>query len=83
MLLGMPVVSSAVGGVESLMTHEKEGLLFKKGDTAVLAEEVCRLFGDCRLAEELGTAARARALVTHDAEKNYRQLLDIYRKIES
>ena len=83
MLLGMPVVSSAVGGVESLMTHEKEGLLFKKGDTAALAEEICRLFGDCRLAEELGAAARARAFVTHDAEKNYRQLLEIYRKIES
>lgn len=78
MLLGMPVVSSKVGGTESLMTDEKEGLFYPHQDTAALTAAVCRIFEDASFAGKLGEQARERAALTHDPDTNYRQLTEIY-----
>lgn len=79
MLLGMPVVSSEVGGIPSMMTHEKEGLLYPGGDIQALADAVCTMFGDENAAIRYGERARERALKTHDAEENFNRLLEIYK----
>ena len=81
MLLGMPVVSSEVGGIPSMLTHEKEGLLYPAGDIQALAEAVCRMFADETAATQYGERARERALKTHDAEANFNRLLEIYREL--
>ena len=81
MLLGMPVVSSQVGGVSSMMTHEKEGLLYSCEDTQELATMVKRIFEDTVLAHQLAKAARERALITHDPETNYKRLLEVYHDV--
>ena len=78
MLLGMPVVSSAVGGVTSLLTHGEEGLLYTCKDTHALAEAVIKIFADDERAKALGERARQRALRDHDPETNCRRLLEIY-----
>ncbi len=78
MLLGMPVISSDVGGVSSMMTHEKEGLLFTAGDKEGMVQTIRRLFEDSDFAIRLGKRASERAKVTHDGEQNYRKLLEIY-----
>lgn len=81
MLLGMPVVSSAVGGVPSMLEHEREGLLYPCSDTHALTDSVCRLFADDALAAACGRRAAARAAVTHDPERNYTRLVEIYQAI--
>ena len=81
MLLGVPVVSSAVGGVPDLITDEKEGLLYHADNVNALAMAVTRIFEDEELAGKLSAAARARALQTHDADENYRTLCRMYREI--
>lgn len=81
MLLGMPVVSSDAGGVSSMLESEREGILYSCSDTEALAEAVCGMFADDALADEYGKRARERALKTHDAEANYRRLLEIYAQI--
>ena len=81
MLLGMPVVSSAVGGVPSMLEHEKEGLLYPCGDKDALAEAVCRMFADDGFAISCGKNAATRAAVTHNSDANYRRLVEIYREI--
>ena len=83
MLLGMPVVSSDVGGVRNMLEPEKEGLLYAAGDTAALADCICRVFdGENRdMIIRMGQAARRHALQTHDGERNYRRLLEIYDEI--
>lgn len=81
MLLGMPVVSSAVGGVPSMLAHEKEGLLYPCSDISALAAAVCRMFADDGFAISCGQNAAKRAAVTHDPEANYKRLLEIYREI--
>ncbi|MCH5274563.1 MAG: glycosyltransferase family 4 protein [Lachnospiraceae bacterium] len=78
MLLGMPVVSSDVGGIASLLTDKREGLLYPCMDEKALAEAVCRMFGEDDFAMECAKRARERALKTHDSESNYNRLLEIY-----
>ena len=82
MLLGMPVISSMVGGVPSMLTDKKEGLLYPYQDIHKLAETVCTMFAETPKATEYGKAARERALVTHDPEKNYKRLLEIYAELQ-
>jgi len=83
MLLGMPVVSSDVGGVADLLTDGEEGWLYPVSDLAALADRVCRVFDPAERERtlELARAARRRALRTHDPETNYRRLLEIYDEI--
>ncbi|MDE6714153.1 MAG: glycosyltransferase family 4 protein [Lachnospiraceae bacterium] len=78
MLLGMPCVAAKVGGIPSLAKEEEEVLMYAVEDTDALAEAVKKLFRDEKLAEELGQAARARAVLTHDAQANYKMLCWVY-----
>ncbi|MCR5120150.1 MAG: glycosyltransferase family 4 protein [Lachnospiraceae bacterium] len=81
MLLGVPSVVSRVGGVPSMAEEDKEVLAFDAGDAKGLAEKICRLFDSEELQDELRLAARKRAMLTHDAEANYKMLLWIYDRI--
>ena len=81
MLMGVPVVSSEVGGVSSLFEGEKEGLFYPVEDTKKLAQQIIRIFENDDLAEGLSAAAKQRAAVTHHPETNYERLLEIYHEI--
>jgi phosphatidylinositol alpha 1,6-mannosyltransferase len=59
---GVPVVAPASGGALDAVRHEKTGLLYDTDDPRALRRAVARLVGDHRLREELGAAARERAL---------------------
>ncbi|MDD2970560.1 MAG: glycosyltransferase family 4 protein [Lachnospiraceae bacterium] len=79
MLLGAPVVASRVGGTPSILTDEEDGFLYPAGEVNLLANCVCKIFSDDALANRLSENARAHAAVTHDPEKNYKTLLQIYK----
>lgn len=83
MLLGMPVISSNVGGVHNMLASGREGILYQKEDIGALADAVCYLFDESHEEEMLAMcrAARAHACRTHDADANYRRLLEIYHEI--
>ena len=81
MVLGVPSVAADVGGVRNLMTHEREGLIYDSGDTAALAKHILRLFAMGEDASGMGAAARSHARLTHDPEKNLRDLMKIYDEI--
>lgn len=74
----MPCVAARVGGISSLAKEKEEVLMYAAEDTDALAEAVKRLFQDDKLAEELGQAAHARAVLTHDAQANYKMLCWVY-----
>lgn len=78
MLLGMPVVSSRVGGVANMLTHGEEGILYPYQNVQKLTEAVCAVFEQGEKAAEYGERARKHALSTHNPETNYRRLLEIY-----
>ena len=88
MLLGVPCVTSWVGGIPSLFTPEEDGLSypgFGTGDEDEvadhLAEAVLKLWSDEDRMVRFGRQASAHAGVTHDREKNQQRLLEIYEQI--
>ena len=80
MLLGVPCVAAAVGGIPSLLS-EKEGILFEGGNPEALAQAVLRMWQDEVTQREHTRHARIRALCNHDADGNYHTLMRIYEKI--
>ncbi len=81
MLLGMPCVSSDVGGVKNLMEHGKEGFVYQADAPYMLAYYVCRIFEDEQLASLLGESAAKKAAATHDRAANTARLAEIYQEI--
>ncbi|AZV55534.1 glycosyltransferase family 4 protein [Clostridium sp. AWRP] len=82
MLLGVPVVSSCVGGVQNMIEHGREGLLYPANDIHMLAYYVCKVFDDESFAINLSKEAVEHATKTHDQETNLKQLISIYNDIE-
>ena len=58
MACGLPVVSTATGGVPEVVIHGRTGLLAPPGDTARIAEHLSSLLTDPSLRTELGDHAR-------------------------
>ncbi len=82
MLLGLPCVASAVGGVMDMLLHDYEGYTYQWDAPYMLAYHLDRLFADDGLAAELGRNAAQRARVSHDRAANLQQLLSIYREMK-
>ena len=78
MLLGVPCVAGCVGGVQNMMRHEEEGLIFQPTAPYMLADSICRVFAMEDQAQAMGRRAREHALKTHDPQANLDQLLAIY-----
>lgn len=81
MILGLPVISSDVGGINSLLENEKEGLLYQGNSVYLLADKIKRIFDDKELACKLGEKAKKRAEKIYDPIKNQNELIKIYKKI--
>lgn len=81
MLLGMPCVSSYVGGVANMLADKNEGFLFQADASYMLAYYVKALFSNDSLSESVGINARKRAQKTHSLASNMKQLLKIYFKL--
>lgn len=80
MLLGVPTISSDVGGVKNLLTHNKEGYIYPFSEEYMLAYYVCKVFEqqDCK---EITTNAKRHAEQIYDKETNLKTLIEIYNKI--
>ena len=81
MILGMPVISTFVGGTDSMLEHQKEGVLYQDGDPYALAAYIVDMHDNFEKAVVLGEKARVRALARHDKEKIINELLKVYKEI--
>ena len=87
MLLGVPVVAGAVGGIPSMIEDKKEGVLFEGENPKALSEAVIGLWdGESdgyknSLTEKISQAGTLRAKKAHDPVTNFNRLLEIYRTI--
>lgn len=83
MLLGVPIVSSNVGGVSDLLVDKKEGYLYQSDAPYMLAYYVMQVLDDSKNAAVIGQNAREHAKITHSYENNLATLIDLYKKLSS
>ncbi|MCI5602224.1 MAG: glycosyltransferase, partial [Clostridiales bacterium] len=81
MLLGVPCISSDVGGVKNLLKHEEEGYVYQMDAPYMLAYYVKKIFAMGKQAETIGAKAKEHATNTHNRDQNLEVLLKIYEDI--
>ncbi len=78
MMLGMPVLSSSVGGVNSLITHKENGFLFNPYDKYELAGLLLHLVNNYENALAVAPKARETALKRHSPKEIMTVLNNMY-----
>lgn len=81
MSFGLPVVSSAVGGIPEACTHEKDALLVPPRDVPGFTAALERVLREEGLAERLGKNARATILERYEIRMLVRSIEGIYREV--
>lgn len=81
MILGMPIISTFVGGTDSMLEHGKEGILYQNGDPYALAAYIVDIHDNFDKASEFGKKARERAYGRHNKDNIIKELLKVYKKI--
>ncbi|WP_300698432.1 glycosyltransferase [Bacteroides sp.] len=80
-LLGVPCVSSFVGGVPDFVEDGKTGLLYRFEETEMMADCICRIFANDQFAIQLSNEEQKVASVRHNKKNNALETIKIYSEI--
>lgn len=83
MAMSRPVVASRVGGLTEIIENDVNGFLVDPGDSGLLADRVCRLLQDKKLAKQIGARARKRVESHYSLEVSTREIIDLYLRLSS
>ncbi len=83
MALGMPCIASNVGGIPSLIDHERNGFLSKAGDFKQLSVYIKKLFLNSDLRIRIGINARETAMNRHLPANVSKTTISVYKSILS
>lgn len=75
---GLPIATTAVGGIPEVIRDNVEGLLSDACDSQALANNITRLLSDFDLRKRLGTSSRKRAVELYSLEKVLNNWLELY-----
>ena len=75
---GLPLITTDVPGCREVVTHEQDGLLIPPRNADALAAAIARLADDPELCQQLGAAARQRALAEFDEQIVIEKTLGVY-----
>ena len=78
MSIGLPIISTSVGGVPELVSHEKTGLLVSAGNSKELTNALERLIQDKEYTEALSTLSYKVYKERFSAENMYLAFQDLY-----
>lgn len=81
MLIGMPCVSSNVGGVSDMLVHNEEGYLYPADEYYMISHYIKKVFDNDEKAKLLGQNAHNHARITHDKKVNVQKLVEIYKSV--
>ena len=81
MILGVPTITSDVGGVKNMLTHDVEGLVYQHDAPYMLAHYVCEVFANDSLTLKFSKNARKHASIMHNRKTNLETMLGIYKEI--
>ncbi len=78
---GTPVLCGDIGGPAEIVDNERTGLLYKAGDNVELQSKIEKLYNEPELHTALCKNARKEFEEKYSEEKNYTQLISIYKKV--
>ena len=81
MIVGTPTIATEVGGTNSLIRNETDGLLCKAGNAGDMAERVRMLFNSPMLCLKLSDNSREVAIQRHNINYIERELIELYHSI--
>lgn len=81
MATGLPVISTAVGGVPSVIDDGQTGFLVPRGDEQALRDRAAALRADPAASRAMGERARSAAITRFSAERMQREYLDLYGRV--
>lgn len=81
MATGLPVISTRVGGVPSVIDDGQTGFLVPRGDAQALRDRVAQLRADREASRALGERARGAAIARFSAERMQRDYIDLYSRV--
>lgn len=79
MLMKCPCIATDVGGTQTLLKNEIQGLLVPSGDPAILAYKIDSLFEDKSLAAQYAASAYEDAISRYNPQKVVSELLSAYK----
>ena len=77
-LIGLPVIATNVGGLASIINHNRDGILVPANDPYALAHQLIEFKNNPQRALSIGKAGREKAKLRHNKEKIIQSLLDTY-----
>lgn len=80
-LLGTPIISTFVGGIDSLITNNEDGILVPANDPWRLAQSIIEISSDYNLQIEMSRKSMEKACLRHDNQIIIKQLLNCYNSI--
>lgn len=80
-MYGIPVIASNSGGIPELIDNNKTGILFESGNISELYEKLVWSEKHYKELEKMGKSAKLYAEDNYSEEKNYINLLSIYKSI--
>jgi glycosyltransferase involved in cell wall biosynthesis len=83
MAAGLPIVSTAVGGVPELLQNGKEGFIVHPGHVNGLSEAMMTLLNDSNLRRAMGEAAAVRAKAKFDVSAMVRAYEELYEEVSA
>jgi len=81
MAVGVPVITTTVGGIPDAIDSSVDGILIEPGDVNALANAIASLLGNADMRVNIGSAARQKIVERFSAEKVLPQLEAIYRSL--
>ena len=81
MAAGLPIVSTAAGGVPELLQDGKQGFIVQPGHAGQLSEAMMTLLNNAALRRAMGTAASARAREKFDVSAMVRAYEELYSEV--
>lgn len=78
MILGVPCISSRVGGIHSMFQDRVDGFMYPANESYMLAYYICEMFRNPEQAKQYGLVAREHAKRTHNQLENIDVLFSIY-----
>lgn len=81
MIIGLPVLTTSVGGIPSLIIDKNNGFLVQDGDPWAMAGAILEIIDNFNDAIKIGIKAKEDALIRHNKRKVFHQVIEGYEKI--